>query len=138
DKEREITDDVARQIRGTTPLITDPVLLAYVNELGQSIVRQTEPQPFLYRFSIIRDDTLNAFTIGGGHVYLNSGVIAQAGSESELAGVLAHEIAHVRERHIARRAEGQGITTLATLAAAAAVAVAGADPGVMVVAQGLN
>jgi beta-barrel assembly-enhancing protease len=137
DKEREITDEVSRQIRKGAPFVTDPVLLAYVNELGQELVRATEPQPFLYRFSIIQDDALNAFTIGGGYIYLNSGVIAQAGSVSELSGVLAHEIAHVRNRHIAKRAEGQGITTLATLAAAAAVA-AGADPALMAVSESLN
>ena len=63
------------------------------------------------------DDALNAFTIGGGYVYLNRGVLAEAGDACELAGVLAHEIAHVRERHIARRSEGQGLVMLASLVA---------------------
>jgi predicted Zn-dependent protease len=137
ERERELTADVARQLRSAAPFVSDPILLGYVNELGQSLVRSTEPQPFVYRFAIIADETLNAFTIGGGYVYLNSGVIAQAGDVSELAGVLAHEIAHVRERHVTRRQDGQTLATLLTLAAAAAAA-AGADPGVMVVAQSLN
>jgi len=138
ENEREVTADVARQIRAGAPLVRDPILLAYLNELGQEIVRATEPQPFVYRFALIEDDSLNAFTIGGGYVYLNTGVFAQSGDVSELAGVLAHEIAHVRNRHVARRGEGQEITTLATLAALAAVALAGADPGVMMVSESLN
>src|SRR5262245_880878 len=120
DRERELTADVARQLRSAATFVNDPILLGYVNEIGQSLVRSTEPQPFVFRFAIIQDETLNAFTIGGGYVYLNSGVIAQAGDVSELAGVLAHEIAHVRERHVTRRQDGQTLATLLTLAAAAA------------------
>jgi predicted Zn-dependent protease len=138
EREREATADIARQLRATAPFVNDPILLAYINEIGQALVSQTEPQPFIYRFSIIDDDRLNAFTIGGGHVYLHSAVIAQAGNVSELAGVLAHEIAHVRERHIARRPEGQTLASLATLAATLAVAAAGADPQLILIAQSLN
>ena len=115
EKERELTADVARQIRAQLPLVNDPVLLAYLNELGQEIVATTEPQPFLYRFTIIDDEALNAFTIGGGYVYIHSGVIAAAGDVAELQGVIAHEVAHVRERHIAKRGEDQGVSTLITL-----------------------
>jgi len=136
--EREVTSDVARQIRDGAPLVRDPILLAYLNELGQEIVRTTEPQPFIYRFALIEDDSLNAFTIGGGYVYMNTGVFAQSGDVSELAGVLAHEIGHVRNRHVAKRGEGQELATLATLAAMAAVALAGADPAVMMMGQSLN
>jgi predicted Zn-dependent protease len=138
EKENEITADIARQIRRGAPLIGDPILLSYLNELGQEIVASTEPQPFVYRFALIRDDALNAFTIGGGYVYLHSGVLAQVGDVSELAGVLAHEIAHVRLRHIAERSEGQGVATLATLAAMAAIALAGADPALVALPQGIN
>jgi predicted Zn-dependent protease len=137
EREIEITAEVHEQIRAQAPLINDPVLLDYVYEIGSEIAAVTEPQPFIYRFFVIDDDALNAFTIGGGYVYLHSGVIASAGDVNELAGVLAHEIAHVRERHIARQPEGSKVATLATLAAMAA-AIAGADPSVMVVAQGLN
>lgn len=138
ENEREMTADVAAQIRAQLPIVNDPVLLAYVNGLGQRIVAITEPQPFIYRFTIIEDESLNAFTIGGGHVYMNSGVIASAGDTSELVGVLAHEVAHVRQRHIARRGEGQGVAMLATLAAVAAVALSGGDPALIALAQGVN
>ncbi len=137
EREREMTAEIHQIIRTRAPLINDPVLLDWVHEIGGEIVAATEPQPFIYRFFVIEDDELNAFTIGGGYVYLHSAVIAQSGDVNELAGVLAHEIAHVRLRHVTRRAEGSGIATLATLAGLAAVA-AGADPGVLILAQGLN
>ena len=138
ERERELTAGVARQIREQLPLLNDPVLLAYLNELGQQIVATTEPQPFICRFALIKDEALNAFTIGGGYVYLHSGVLAQAGDVSELMGVLAHEVAHVRQRHIAKRGEGQGAAMLATLAAVAVVALAGGDPALIAIAQGVN
>jgi predicted Zn-dependent protease len=137
EREIEVTAGVHEQIRAQAPLINDPIVLDYIYELGSELVAQTEPQPFTFRFFIIDDENLNAFTIGGGYVYLHSAVVAQAGDVNELAGVLAHEIAHVRERHVAKRAEGSGLATLATLAGLAAV-IAGADPGVLLVAQGLN
>lgn len=138
DRERELTARIAAQIRAQAPFITDPIVLGYVNEVGQRLVRAAEPQPFVYRFALIDDKTLNAFTIGGGYVYLNRGVVEQAGDVSELAGVLAHEIAHVRVRHMARRAEGQGLSTLVTLAGLAAVVLAGGDPSLLIASQGLN
>ncbi len=137
EREKELTADVHRQIRENAPLIIDPVLLDFLYEIGQRIVAVTEPQPFIYRFSIIEDDSLNAFTIGGGYVYIHTGTFAQVGDIGELAGLLAHEIAHVRKRHIARGPEGQSIATLATLASIAAVAL-GADPTLLVIAQGIN
>jgi predicted Zn-dependent protease len=138
EKENEVTADIARQIRQGIPMIGDPVLLSYLNEMGQRIVATTEPQPFVYRFALIRDPALNAFTIGGGYVYLHTGVLEQVGDVAELAGVLAHEIAHVRRRHIAQQSEGQGVATLATLAAMAAIALGGGDPALIALPQGLN
>jgi predicted Zn-dependent protease len=138
ERESEITAEIHRKLRGQAEFVTDPVLLAYVNRIGQRIVRVTEPQPFIYRFSVLEADELNAFTIGGGYVYISSGVLAQAGDVTELAGVLAHEIAHVRLRHVAKAQENQGLVTLASLAAAAAVVLAGGDPRLLVITEGIN
>ncbi len=138
ERELELSAEIHRQLRAQVPFVSDPVLLAYVNELGQQIVRVTEPQPFIYRFSILESDDLNAFTIGGGYVYLSSAVVAQAGDVAELAGVLAHEIAHVKVRHIARANENQGLATLISLAAAAAVVLAGGDPSLIAIGSGIN
>ena len=63
--EKALTADIHRQIRDNAPLVSDPVLLDLVYEVGDRIVAVTEPQPFIYRFFIIEDDSLNAFTIGG-------------------------------------------------------------------------
>jgi predicted Zn-dependent protease len=135
EQEIELGADLHRQIRAQADLITDPVLLDYVNETGQRIVRVTEPQPFAYRFNLIKDSQLNAFAVPGGYIYLHTGVLAQAGNLSELAGVLAHEVAHVRRRHIARAQEKQGVATLATLAA---IALSRGDPAVITLAAGIN
>ncbi|MEX2208443.1 MAG: M48 family metalloprotease [Myxococcota bacterium] len=137
EQEQEMTAQIHAQIRAQTKFVSDPVLLGYVNEVGNGLVKSTEPQPFIFRFLLVDDPALNAFTIGGGYVYITTGVLGQAGDANEFAGVLAHEIGHVEKRHIARRSEGQGIATLATLASLAAV-IAGADPGVLIAAQGLN
>ena len=138
EREMEMTAEIHRSIRAQAELVTDPLLLAYVNDLGQQIVAVTEPQPFIYRFSILEGDELNAFTIGGGYVYISSAVLGQAGNITELVGVLAHEVAHVRKRHIARSQENQGLVNLATLAAMAAVVLAGADPTLLAIPQGIN
>ena len=137
EQEQEMTAQIHAQLRAQAKLVTDPVLVGYVQELGNGLVKATEPQPFIFRFFLIDDPALNAFTIGGGYVYITTGVLGQAGDVNELAGVLAHEIGHVEKRHVARRSEGQGIATIATLASLAAV-IAGADPGVLIAAQGLN
>ncbi len=65
-RELELTAKIHHRIRAQAAFVTDPVLLDYVSEIGQRIVRTTEPQPLIYRFSILRSDDLNAFTIGGG------------------------------------------------------------------------
>lgn len=137
EKEKEMTAQIHAQVRSQVKLVTDPMLVAYVQDVGNQLVKATEPQPFIFRFFLVDDPALNAFTIGGGYVYITTGVLSQAGDANEFAGVLAHEIGHVEKRHIARRSEGQGVTTLATLASLAAV-IAGADPGLLVAAQGLN
>ncbi len=111
EREMEMTAEIHRQIRAQARFVTDPVLLDYVNEIGQRILRPTEPQPFIYRFSILQSGDLNAFTTGGGYVYISSAVLAHVDDVAELAGVLAHEIAHARIRHI-----GKALATLAAMA----------------------
>ncbi len=119
EREVEMTAEIHRQLRAQARFVTDPVLLDYVNEIGQRIVRPTEPQPFIYRFSVLQSRDLNAFTIGGGYVYISSAVLAQVDDVAELAAVLAHEIAHVRARHTAKAQQNQGLAMLASLAALA-------------------
>ncbi len=135
EREMEIGAEIHAQLRQSGVLLTDHILREYVNDLGQKLVQVTEPQPFIYRFSLIEDDALNAFAVPGGYIYLHTGVLAQAGDLSELAGVLAHEVAHVRRRHIAQAQENQALLQLATLAAAV---LSGGHPAAIAVAQGIN
>lgn len=104
----------AQMVDSSSKLITDPVITEYVNRIGQNIVRNSDAQvPFT--FKVIDSDVVNAFSLPGGFVYINTGTILAADEEAELAGVMAHEIAHVCARHATRqmtRAQYAGIATI--------------------------
>jgi predicted Zn-dependent protease len=120
---QQLAQDVAKQVRFNN----DPALNAYVTQLGQRLVAQT-PAPYNslpWDFHVVEDPTLNAFSIPGGHVYVNTGLIAAAENASELAGVMAHEISHVTARHSTEQISRQyGLSVLAGL-------VLGQDPGAL-------
>lgn len=120
---QQLSQDVARQVRFNT----DPAVNSYVNSVGQRIVAKT-PDPFNrlpWQFHVIEDPALNAFAIPGGHIYVNTGLIAHANNASELAGVMAHEISHVVARHSTEQISRQyGLSILASL-------VLGQNPGVL-------
>ena len=91
----------ADQIDRSTRLITDPAVTAYVNRIGQNLVRNSDcKMPFTIQ--VIDSGQINAFSLPGGFLFVNSGLIVNAGSEAELAGVMAHEIAHVCAHHAMR------------------------------------
>jgi len=93
--------DYADEVEATSKLITDPIVTQYVNQLGQELVRNSDARvPFT--FKIIDSDNVNAFTLPGGFFFVDSGLILSADSEAELAGVMAHEIAHVAACHAVR------------------------------------
>jgi len=92
---QKLEADIARQVR----LVDDRSIVGYVDALGQRIVRQTELGRLPWEFHVVADGEVNAFNIPGGHVYVNTGLIAAAGDVGELAGVLAHEISHGVARH---------------------------------------
>jgi beta-barrel assembly-enhancing protease len=104
----------AQMVDSSSKLITDPVVTEYVNRIGQNLVRNSDAQvPFT--FKVIDSDVVNAFSLPGGFVYINSGTILAADEEAELAGVMAHEIAHVCARHATRqltRSQYAGIATI--------------------------
>jgi predicted Zn-dependent protease len=107
DKERVIGDAIMRQLRGQAPLIQDPVLQEYLQDVGNRLVVHADNTKFPFTFFMINNPVLNAFAFYGGHIGVHSGLVAQAETESELASVLAHEIAHVTQRHLARRMQSQ-------------------------------
>lgn len=107
EKERQIGGAMMRHIRASQPLVNDPVLIEYINGLGNHLVKNAEDVNYSFEFFIINNKEINAFAFFGGHVGIHSGLITLADTESELASVIAHEISHVTQRHLARRLESQ-------------------------------
>jgi predicted Zn-dependent protease len=98
-QEVQVGADYARQINQQLPLVQDRATLEYINGIGQQIARAADPRGIQYYFYVVNSDGVNAFAVPGGHVYINRGLIERASNVSELAGVLAHEIGHVAQRH---------------------------------------
>ncbi|WP_293747752.1 M48 family metalloprotease [uncultured Paraglaciecola sp.] len=107
DKEVLIGDILMRQLRGQAPVINDPLLDEYIQDIGNRLVAQADNVKFPYKFFIINSPDINAFAFFGGHIGIHSGLIFNARNESELASVLAHEVSHVTQRHIARSMEAR-------------------------------
>ena len=95
------------QVRADPTYLADPEIMDYLGRLGYQLVSHARSSTYNFFFFPIRDDTLNAFALPGGYIAVHTGTIIAAQSESELAGVMAHEVSHVAQRHIARMIEGQ-------------------------------
>jgi len=103
DKEMAIGRQLAAEAERQLKLIDDPVITEYINRVGQNIVLNSDAKiPFTIK--VVKSDEVNAFALPGGFFYINSGLILAADNEAELAGVMAHEIAHVAARHGAEQA----------------------------------
>jgi len=114
DKQVQMGKQYSQQIETQVKLINDPVITEYINRLGQNLVRNSDSQvPFTIK--VIDDDTANAMALPGGFFYVNSGLILAADNEAEVAGVMAHEIAHVAACHIAREQSRMNLAQLASL-----------------------
>ncbi len=107
DQELQMGDYYVRQLRGSAPLINDPLIDEYVNQLGDRLVSHAYSVRFPFHFFIVNNDELNAFAFFGGNVVLHSAIFRFTDNESQLASVLAHEISHVTQRHLARAMEDQ-------------------------------
>lgn len=106
EKEMQIGRQIAMEVEQQAKLVTDPVITEYVNRVGQNIVLHSDAKvPFTIK--VIDSDEVNAFALPGGFFFVNRGLILAAENESELAGVMAHEIAHVTARH-AMENQGKG------------------------------
>ena len=114
EKEIALGKQLAQEVERSSKLIDDPVVTEYVNRVGQNIVRNSDARvPFTIK--VIDSDEVNAFALPGGFFYVNSGLILRAQEESELAGVMAHEISHVAARHGTKNATKGQILQLATI-----------------------
>src|SRR6186713_1039487 len=130
DDEYRIGLQVMRQLRDEGQVIEDPESTEYLQALGSRIVAQaTGDSAQRFSFFFVRDETINAFALPGGFIGVNYGLVLATRNESQLAGVLAHEIAHVTQRHIARRVRSQGRQSIATMAAILASILLGAATG---------
>ncbi|WP_144393426.1 M48 family metallopeptidase [Pleionea sediminis] len=116
-QEQAIGDEYILGVRRYLPLIDDPLSIDYINHLGFRLVEQNpEAQDRRFYFFLIQDSTLNAFALPGGYIGTHTGLITAAENESELAAVMGHEIAHVTQRHLARRLELRNQLSFPTLA----------------------
>lgn len=107
---RAWADEVERQVR----LVSDPVVNEYVNRLGQNLVRNSDAkEPFTIK--VVISSEVNAYALPGGFLYVNTGVIMAADNEAQLAGVMAHEIAHVAARHTTHNLSRGNLISLCTL-----------------------
>lgn len=99
--------ELMTQVRADPTFLSDPEITEYLGRLGYQLVSHARTSTYGFFFFPIRDETLNAFALPGGYIAVHTGTIISAQSESELAGVMAHEVSHVAQRHIARMIEGQ-------------------------------
>ncbi|WP_375751047.1 M48 family metalloprotease [Vibrio sp. HN007] len=133
DQERIYGDAYMRMIRARQPVINDPVINQYISNLGHRLVVNASDVKTPFNFFMIRDRNINAYAFFGGYVALHSGLFLHASTESELASVMAHEIAHVTQRHLARSMEEQARRSPATMAALAGsllLAIAAPEAGI--------
>jgi predicted Zn-dependent protease len=134
EKEIALGKSLAQEVERSSKLIDDPVVTEYVNRVGQNLVRNSDARvPFTIK--VIDSDEVNAFALPGGFFYVNSGLILRAQEESELAGVMAHEIAHVAARHGTKNATKGEIMQLASIPAMIFIPYGWAGYGIY---QGMN
>src|SRR5437899_471273 len=114
EKEIQMGRQLAAEIERQVKLVEDPTINEYVNRVGQNIVRNSDAKvPFTIK--VVESDEINAFALPGGFFYVNSGLILAADDESELAAVMAHEIAHVAARHGTKQASKAELINFASI-----------------------
>src|ERR1022692_3363604 len=114
EKEIALGKQLAQEVERQAKIVDDPIIAEYVNRVGQNLVRNSDAKvPFTIK--VLDSEEVNAFALPGGFFFVNSGLILKADSESELAGVMAHEIAHVAARHGTRQATRGQLINIATI-----------------------
>jgi Peptidase family M48 len=114
EKEQMLGHELAVELEQHVKILSDPVITEYVNRIGQDLVRNSDARvPFVIK--VVDDDEINAFALPGGFFYVNTGLILAADNEAELAGVMAHEIAHVAARHATKNITKKQIWDMASI-----------------------
>ncbi len=139
EKERVIGDIAMRQLRGALPIVNDPLLEEYIQDLGNRLVSQADNIKFPFNFFLVNNKTVNAFAFYGGNVGIHTGLVVTAENENELAAVLSHEIAHVSQRHLARSLLAQQNKSpmfLASMIGGLLIAMANPEAGIATMSAG--
>ncbi len=116
-----VTDEIRlgkefdKMVRTRMPVILDPQIEGYVKQLVARVAKQIPPQPFPITATVIRNNSMNAFAVPGGYVYVYTGLILNMKHEAELAAVIGHELAHVSLRHVASRMEKMKLVSFASM-----------------------
>ena len=114
EKEIALGKQMAQEVERQAKMVNDPVIAEYVNRIGQNLVRNSDAKvPFTIK--VIDSEEINAFALPGGFFFVNTGILINADSEAEMAGVMAHEIAHVACRHGTRQATKGQLIQFATI-----------------------
>ncbi len=116
EKEKEMGRRLVLQIEKELEIIRDPTVQQYLDRIGERIVSEIGHTPYEFRYYVVKSPDPNAFAIPGGHIFLASGLIIMASSEDEVAGVVSHEIGHIKARHIAQRIERSKKLSLLSIA----------------------
>ncbi len=125
-QERKLGEDFMRRARHSLAFVDDPLLSEYIQSLGLRLVAASENPTQRFRFFLIQDSSINAFAVPGGFIGVNTGLLLAVHSEAELASVLAHETAHITQRHIPRLiAESERVSLPAMAAILASILIAG-------------
>jgi predicted Zn-dependent protease len=144
-REAQLGRGVMLQLRNAGVVVEDPQLTEYIGWLGSQLSSHANNGDFNFNFFFVKDDRINAFALPGGYVGVNSGLLLATENENELAGVLAHEVSHVTQRHIARAIYDNQKTSIVSMAAMVAAILLGAaadvssdaTAGVVMGAQGM-
>ncbi len=120
---------IMRDIRASGVVVEDPLVTEYINEIGNKVAAQTNEGDHDFTFFVVDDHRINAFALPGGFIGVHTGLLEATRSEDELAGVLAHEVAHVTQRHIARSIHASSRQSLLSTAMMLGALIAGAAGG---------
>ncbi|SEP68972.1 Putative Zn-dependent protease, contains TPR repeats [Solimonas aquatica] len=142
-QEKDLGKRVMAELYRDGYALEDPELSDYLNNIGYQLAAASATQPPQLTFFVVQDPRINAFALPGGFIGVNAGLLLVADNESELAGVMGHELAHVTQRHIARAAEDTQVGTIATwLAVIAAIIAGSSNPdvvmGALAIGQSIN
>ncbi|MGB5246001.1 MAG: M48 family metalloprotease [Woeseia sp.] len=134
--EAQLGAAIMAQLRATGQVVEDPLLNEYINEIGYRIAAQASDGEYQFSFFVVEDPAINAFALPGGYIGVHTGLLQATRSEDELAGVLAHEVAHVTQRHIARAIHANQRQSIVNTAIMLGAILAGAAGGSSDVMQG--